>query len=254
MMTSAETWNVEHACERFGIPVPPEVVEARTLLAAAQQVLSQARGETAPDLANATAKNIGALIDAAADNADQQPARIAAAQAAVAELSGRETHAWKLARHGLITAMREPFDTAADDLLASASRLAPVMQDRDSLQARAWSVDMHRVVMHNLADAFQAYTDAAGRLAALARAREALDTGEPRNDLGIGQSGHGMPYAKAARFAHFTSRDAAMKVSTIGTDIYEPRWWMALAHLPGVTLRWQHDHERIPFTALAVSA
>jgi hypothetical protein len=76
----------------------------------------------------------------------------------------------------------------------------------------------------------------------LAENRDRLDSGQGRLDVGVMESRYG--YERASRFATFATRTAALRVQALGGDVHEPRWWLALARIPGVTLRWRHDHER----------
>lgn len=252
-MNPIDMFTVRNTCEQFGIAIPAPVLEAEALVAAAEAALEEARALTAPDLATATPKTIGALIGAAADH-DGQGSRIAAAQAAVDQMESRRRDAWAQARYGLIEALGRPFDSAAGEFLAAADELRPATDEQGTYKERPYVVDHKRVLDLGLAAPFVAWSAAAGRMSELARARDALDSGQPRNDLGLGQNGPGASYAKVSRFAVVTTKAAVLKVAAAGSDLYEPRWWLNLARIPGVTLRWQLDHERTPFMGLPEGA
>jgi len=228
MLSTNSVVLINEACTRFSIPLPKAVVAADALHSAAVDLLTDIRAETAPDLETLTIRNIKDTHTAMVLRTTFQTRERAAV-----EIEGltatKSVYAWHLACTALLEAFRTPFDKAAGTFVTA-------------LKTLDGNVDPKLAIDAGLHSEYRALTTSAADLSVLAIVRDAIATSVPFD------SGH-PDLDKIGRIT--TIPDARTLGRRLpGTATYRLDWFVELAGVPGVVIKWHTPSEQQTYRAL----
>lgn len=220
---------IRNTAAEFGVKIPAEVTDADALHTAVTTYREATYGAPEPDLSTLTADNIADTTDALLAYKGRE-----ARGRAVDELLGaaelRAVRAWSQAVPDLMEAFRAPFDDLAAKFTEALHTLGP-----------AGAANADAAIDQGHADAREVLVDTAAQLGTLIRVRDELAEYDKATKLPATNYDH------PTRIATFPSHDVfarVLPVRTAGKTRGSREWLVALASIPGVTLKWQTPAEQ----------
>jgi len=229
---------IESACESFGVPIPDAVTKAATLAATFEAALDKAQRSGRPEVAEIVAATTAALeagdkpaaidkaITAAVDDIlsydERHAARVDVLRRLVSHASGQVDLYWRHAVPSVAAELGPIFDREVERFLAASVECGEGMTAEQALAS-------------DRAEAWRTMTDSAAKLSHLRTVRRELALAESTAPLATGSLEE---WSLIAMIDEGDTWARRIPARLSGLPIGGREWWLALAQMPGVQLKW----------------